>query len=341
MGIRAEMQVLIIGSERIVSYKIGIEQPFRQLKQSGICNFKVLSDEETSKGDLAAADVILFFRTVQPAAFKLLELANGMGKKTVYVIDDHFMAMAPGSDMGRYYHEPARREAYVKFLKHAAIVKVASDFFASHLQTHFQPRQIVSFPGSVDFALLDSFDRPGKRDDRVIIGYEGGKKETAFGPVIQALRGIVRKYGDGVKIEFFGYIPEGLEGMHQVTFAHHDGNYQNFLKRLYRSNWDIGLAPLEQTLLHDCKTNNKYREYAACGIAGIYSDTPPYNSWITHKSNGMLAGVDRDDWYEVLCELIEQPELRVQISEAAQTQARERFSIDACAESWRALILQA
>ncbi|MFS0723240.1 glycosyltransferase family 1 protein [Paenibacillus sp. 1P07SE] len=340
MGRRSGLQVLIIGSERIVSYKIGIEQPFRHLERAGVCHFKVLADDDADKGDLAAADVILFFRTVQPNAYKLLEIANGMGKKTVYVIDDHFMAMAPGSDMGRFYHEPARRDTYVKFLKNAGIVKVASDFFAWHLQTHFQPRSVVSFPGSVDFALLDSFDRPGKSDGRVYIGYEGGRKEAAFAPVIQALRGIARKYGDQVKIEFFGYIPEGLEGLHQVTFAHHDDNYQNFLKRLYRSNWDIGLAPLEHTLLHDCKTNNKYREYGACGIAGIYSDAPPYSGWVNHRSNGMLAGPGREAWYESLCELIEQPQLRAQIQEAAQAQARERFSIEACAESWRTQILQ-
>ncbi|MFD0710696.1 glycosyltransferase [Paenibacillus sp. GCM10027626] len=338
MGGRGDINVLVIGSDRIPSYKIGIEQPLRHLQKSGVCRFDVRPDDDVHLSRLAAADIVIFFRTVQSEAYKCLELAREMGKKTVYVIDDHFMAMSPASDMGRYYHEPNKRKTYVKFLKNAHIVKVASGFFAKHLETHFSLNKVVNFPGSVDFSLISGLEKDRKHADKIVIGYEGGRKQAAFDPVIQALSGIIQTYGDKIRIEFFGYVPEELAGKRQVSFKEHDADYASFLKRLFRSKWDIGLAPLEHSLLHDCKTNNKFREYAACRIPGIYSTAPAYEDWVKHKENGLLASGTAEDWYEAMVELIEQPELRQKIVENGERTARENFSVEVCADRWRTQI---
>lgn len=339
MGRRGDLNVLIIGSDKIASYKIGIEQPLRYLEKDGVCRFDVRSDSEVDKSRLAEADVVMFFRTVQPEAYKLLEMAREMGKKTVYVIDDHFIAMDPSSDMGRYYHDSSRRKTYVKFLKNVQIVKVASAFFANHLETHFKPNKIVCFPGSVDFSVISGLRKNKKEEGKIVIGYEGGKKQEAFEPVIKALGEVLHKYGDKVRMEFCGYVPEELKDKPQVFTEPYDENYKNFLKRLYRSNWDIGLAPLERTLLHDCKSNNKFREYSACRIPGIYTSSPAYEEWVKHKENGLIVSKASDDWYENIVELIEHPELRQTITEHAEQVAWGNFSVEACAERWRSQIL--
>lgn len=339
MGRKGDINVLIIGSNKIASYKIGIEQPLRYLEQKGVCSFDVRSDDEVNKSRIGEADIVIFFRTVQHEAYKYLEMAHEMGKKTVYVIDDHFLAMSPDSDIGRYYHESSRRKTYVKFLKNAQIVKVASSFFARHLETHFQPNKIVYFPGSVDFSIISGLKKKKKTENQIIIGYEGGRKPVAFEPVIKALDEILRKYGDKIRIEFCGYAPDELVNKSQVHTEPYDENYKKFLKRLYRSSWDIGLAPLERTLLHDCKSNNKFREYSACRIPGIYTSSPAYEEWVQNKESGLIASETSEDWYEAIVELIEQPELRQNIAEHAEKIAWENFSIEACAECWRSQIL--
>jgi hypothetical protein len=339
MGRRGDIRVLIIGSDRIASYKIGIEQPFRYLKEHGICSYDVVSDEGIQVTAMAAADIIIFFRSVKNEAYKSLEIAREMGKKTVYVIDDHFLAMSPATDLGSYYHEESKRSTYIQFLRNADVVKVASSFFAKHLETHFGPKHIVYFPGSVDFSTLDGLKKDHKEEDTVVIGYEGGRKSIAFEPVIKALRGIIRTYGHKVRVEFFGYVPEELVGKPQVAFRQHNADYKSFLKSLYRTNWDIGLAPLELTLLHDCKTNNKFREYGACRIPGIYTSSPAYKDWVVDHENGMLVSQTRDGWYEAIVELIDRPELREKIKENAERKARESFSVEACADQWHKQIL--
>ena len=50
--------------------------------------------------------------------------------------------------------------------------------------------------------------------------------------------------------------------------------------------WAIGLAPLRDSAENRAKTNNKYREYAALGIPGIYSDMPVYASSVRHGETG-------------------------------------------------------
>jgi len=336
---KGDKNVLIIGSDKIVSYKIGLEQPFNYLKKVGVCQFDVRPDDEIDITRLAKADIVIFFRTVQPEAFKQLQIARDLGKRTVYVIDDHFLAMPANTDIGKYYQDPIKRKMYVKFLQNAHIVKVASPFFGRHLEAHFKPKKVVYFPGSVDFSLFADLDKKiGKKEKKVVIGYEGSKKH-AFDPVIDALQNIVRTYGDKVRVEFFGYIPEQLEGKPQVSFKPHMTDYRSFMKRLYLSQWDIGLAPLNRSLLHDCKTNNKFREYAACRIPAIYSDRPAYRDWVKHRVNGMLVSDKKDDWYKAIAELIENPELRNEIKNNAERIARDQFSVELCAERWRTQIL--
>lgn len=339
MGRRGDINVFIIGSEKIASYKIGIQQPLRYLEKNGVCRFDIKSDEEVDKSRLAEADIVIFFRTVQPEAYKYLEMAREMGKKTVYVIDDHFIAMSPASDIGRYYHDSTRRKTYVKFLKNAQTVKVASRFFANHLDTHFKPNKLVYFPGSVDFSIISGLRKNRKNEGKVVLGYEGGRKPVAFEPVIEALGEVLGKYGDQVRVEFYGYAPEELKDRAQVHTEPYDENYKNFLKRLYRSNWDIGLAPLERTLLHDCKSNNKFREYSACGIPGIYTSSPAYEEWVQNNHNGLIVSGTSEEWYKAIVQMIEQPELRQSIKDRAEQTAWEHFSVEACAERWRTQIL--
>lgn len=340
MAQTADFKLLIIGSSQIVSYAIGLEQPLRYLEKQGICSYQTISEETAPGSLLPEADIVIFFRTVHPASLAILNKAQQMGKRTVYAVDDHFLAMSPATEIGKYYHEPQRMQTYATFLRQADIVKVASPYFAAHLQTHFAPRRIVYFPGSVDFQMLDKLKKPApKANQPVKIGYEGGQKALAFAPAVQALKRIFAHYGDKVCGEFYGYIPPDLLASPQVQYHAKFIPYQSFLKRLYVSGIDIGLAPLDQSLLHACKTNNKFREYSACGIAGVYAEAPAYKDWARHRDTGMLAGVDPNDWYEAIAELVESPSLREQIARRAHIVARKHFSIDHCAKQWLQQIL--
>lgn len=330
--------VLVIGPDGIPSFTIGILQPLSYLKSRGVCRFSVKSDHEVSADMLAAADFVVFFRSTRAEAYRHLETANSLGKRTIYVIDDHFLAMPVTTETGRAMQDTEVRRVCVKFLKNASVVKVASEFFARHLKVHFEPKSVVCFPGSVDFSILERVERR-KSDGPVVIGYAGGRKEAAFAPVIRALQKVKDTFGDGVRFEFYGFEPPGASRLPGVKHHKYIADYRKFLRELYRAGWDIGLAPLESALYHDCKTNNKYREYAACRIPGVYSDSPAYRDWVKPEQTGLLVDNTVDGWYEGIARLVEDAALRRRIREQAEREAREQFSVETCAKRWQELLL--
>ncbi len=340
MTTRRPLYVLVIGSSHLPSYKIGISQPFRYLRRNGYCTYDVKLEHAVSPDDIKAADVVIFFRTVSSESYRLLELAQKIGKRTVYAIDDHFTALPSNSALGRAFAAGTSRQTYINFLRHAQIVRVASPYFSKHLRKHFRPRRVVCFPGSVDFSLFKNLKKPIRNDDQVVIGYEGGDKESAFKPVTAALDKILRHYGDKVRLEFHGYMPSELKGRKSVVYVQDRQEYRTYMKRLYMCTWDIGLAPLENSLMHRCKTNNKFREYAACLIPGIYSDMPAYSDCITHLKTGYLVPHTEEGWYEGIEAMINQRQLREKIKKQAVKLAKEKYTVEACAKQWWSQILE-
>ncbi|GIP31279.1 glycosyltransferase [Paenibacillus sp. J2TS4] len=330
--------ILIISAKNLPSYQIGIHQPFSLLKDQGLCTFEVRSKYDVSDKHVADSDIVIVQRSVEPNVYRYFEQARKLGKRTVYVIDDYYEAVPPTGKRGKYFADPGRRKAFADFLKNADIVKVDSSYFEKVLIEKYRSN-VVYFPASVDFAWIQQVKKKPKTGSALVIGYEGTDKENDFAPVVPALLRILKEYGKAVRLEFYGFVPEALKNHPSVTYVKPEADYRTFIRRLYQSNWDIGLAPLEENLFNNCKTNNKFREYAACEIPGIYSSSPAYKDWVDHGKTGMIVPHSEEGWYEGMKQLIENRQLRATIREQAELVARRHFTIDACAKEWRKRIL--
>ncbi|GAA0373764.1 glycosyltransferase [Paenibacillus motobuensis] len=330
--------LVITASKDLPSLKMMIYHPFNHLKKLGRYNFRVRTEDTVSREDIEFANIVIFVRNVEPHAYRCFEMAHEMRKRTIYCIDDNFLEIRAGTQINDYYADPARRETFINFLKNAHIVHVNSEFFADYIRLHFNPR-VAYFPATVDYEWLDQEVKPSRRDGRIVIGYEGSHKEDDFKPVIPAIKRIFKEYRWAVKIEFFGFIPASLRGYPGVTHFPYEQDYRRFIHRLYTLNWDIGLAPLADTLFNQCKTNNKFREYGACMIPGIYSQMPTYSSWVNHGETGYLVPHTEEGWYEGMKQMIENPALRQKIKEQASSFARSHFSIETCVDNWESQIL--
>lgn len=332
------IRVLVISAERSPSYQIGIRQPLSLLQSQGHCTFEVKSKVEVTGKHVADADMVIVQRSVEPEVYNYFEQARILGKRTVYVIDDYYEALPRTNTMGKYFAHPEKRKTFADFLKNADIVKVDAPYFGKLLMEKYHSN-VAYFPASVDFAWFDQAEKKPKHDGAVVIGYEGSNKEQDFVAVVPALIRILNEYGKLIKLEFYGFVPEALRKYPSVTYENPEPDYRTFIRKLYQCNWDIGLAPLEDTPFNHCKTNNKFREYAACGIPGIYSSSPAYTDWVVHGETGILVPHTEEGWYEGLKRLIEDRQLRSKIKVRAIEAARKYFTIDACAEQWRKQIL--
>ena len=103
--------------------------------------------------------------------------------------------------------------------------------------------------------------------------------------------------------------------------------------------YDIGLAPMVDDDFHRAKTNNKFREYGASGIAGIYSDVPLYSAWIENDKTGLLVENLPEAWYAAMVRLIENPSLRQQIAQVARDKVKGLYSEEQFEQEWQRQIL--
>ena len=326
-------RALVVAPGIIPSLEIGILQPFNALQRQGTLQYELRLEGDVAKEQVAAADVVVFLRNVESAALPCLHWAKELGKKTVYYTDDNFLAIRPTTPVGAYYATPEKWKNFLTFLKSVDIVKVDSPYYGQYIRTHFNPR-VVYFPGSVDFDWLQQAQKPVRDDGQIVIGYEGSGKDDDFVPTVAALKRILNYYGGFVRLEFCGYVPASLADHPNVRVLAGDPDYRRFMHQMYGFTWDIGIAPLARSAFNDCKTNNKYREYAACRIPGVYSDSPVYTEWVKHGETGWLTAHTEEGWHDALVRLIEDPPLRRKIQEQAWNDAIARFSVPLCAEQW-------
>ena len=124
----------------------------------------------------------------------------------------------------------------------------------------------------------------------------------------------------------------GLQGV--VLHAGVDG-YEAFVREFYGQGYDIGLAPLLDEPFFQSKSNNKYREFGGCGVAGIYSDMPPYSDCVINGRSGILAANTVEAWEEAIDMLVQNEAQRGSIAKVAWQDVTENYSFASAVESYR------
>jgi len=112
-------------------------------------------------------------------------------------------------------------------------------------------------------------------------------------------------------------------------------NWQRIYKTL---DFDIGIAPLEDTKFNKGKSNIKYQEYALMNAAPICSDVYPYRKTITNWENGVLC--KGDEWYDSLERLVTDHQLRRGIAMKAKKHVEDNYLLENNWTRWRDLMLE-
>ena len=110
------------------------------------------------------------------------------------------------------------------------------------------------------------------------------------------------------------------------------------MQRFSAMGFDIGLAPLLDDEFHRSKTNNKFREYGACQIAGVYSNVDTYSRYIRDGETGLLVDNTTETWITALTRLITDPQLRLKIVRQALDYAHQNFSQEAYLRVWQSQV---
>ncbi|CDG38615.1 MULTISPECIES: glycosyltransferase [Asaia] len=174
---------------------------------------------------------------------------------------------------------------------------------------------------TLDVARQILANRVPRGDDRIIICYGSGSRAHDMDFKI-AETGLIAAMTAEPRLELLLIGPLKIS----TGFAHfgsrvkrvNELSYPAYLEALSKA--DIAIAPLEETLFNDCKSNIKFLEAAILSLPSICSPTDTYKRVIRTGENGVLAR-SAEEWRDALLTLAHDPALRERMGEAARATA--------------------
>ncbi len=281
----------------------------------------VTLESMASPRDVQEADLVVFCRNVRSDRIELLRAAIAAGIPVLYDLDDNFFEISPDSDVGRGFAQPKQLAMLTEYLSTASLVRVYSQPLLARVRPLNSRVEIVA--SAVD---LQYVRRPAKSPGGPVkLIYATSRLDDSLGQIfLPALRRLTDEEGPRIEAHFWGPRPPAeLPTVRHHALVH---DYDRFLRRFSAAGFEIGLAPLADDVFHRSKTNTKFREYGACGIAGIYSDVAVYSDCVRHGETGLLVANDSEAWYRALRQLVDDAHLRKRIQGQARADVEEHYS---------------
>ena len=352
--------------DTILSFQSGIwlhrsEIPTRALMKRGHQVKQVAIGVKFQDELMDWCDVVIFGRaynqTYDPVSS--MKEFKKRGKKVIYDLDDDYWNVP--KDNPSFKVSTAFKDQYEGMIKEADVVITPSPVLAKKFRKHFKKKVFIC-PNGIDFdsgQMYQYNERPHNPDGLIKIGYMGAASHWKD---LQLIGEVVVKLAEKYDFLFviYGMIGEPLEAsvyhadkMLQLNLQPEKNPYYteliNFYKQLQKirmwhipfmppelhpktlasCDFDIGIAPLEDTKFNNAKSNVKYYEYAAVGTVCLASDVKPYSEECPYRAKNTFK-----DWYNKLEKLIVDEKFRKEMLKKQQDWVKKNRSTDAIGLVW-------
>lgn len=280
--------------------------------------------------DFHSNTIPLFVRCGDPSMQYWVNLLRRARCHYFYYIDDNFWQIKGDTPLACYYQHPIIRHSLEIAVTYASKVLANSAELALFLGR--LNKNVNTLPSFFDFSLIDGCVRQSSHEIR--IGFAGSPSRQIDLDIIRPIIFPILDLFPHAIFEFAGVMPQGLTEGGRIRFFPHTSDYIGFVKFLAERNWSIGLAPLVDNVANRCKTNNKYREYGACKIAGIYSNMPPYRNSVLPENTGLLVENSSKAWFDAVKRLCSNRSETHQICQRAYDDVRQKHCVERVSSQW-------
>lgn len=267
------------------------------------------------------------------------------GAKITYAIDDNFHKVLTGTNNQKYQESIPIVEYFIEHSDGMLVTTPALRDAYSYLNPN-----IVVLPHALDERLLIpktvTQNLPRKT---TVIGFMGTlTHDEDLQMVLPALKTICQSHPGEVEVQIVGGISNhetrGYFEKLPVRYV-----YPNEYEHVYplfmlwftgTIDWDIGIAPLQDTDFNQSKSDIKFLDYCAINTAGVYSPVGEYPKSVHHTVNGLLVENSVDAWVEALELLLVQEDLRRAISANARSYLLTERILSRRSQDWVGAIKQ-
>ena len=320
--------------------KYRVIQKQEMLEELGIpCSVTSWTDSNEAKKQISLASLVIFYRVPGfDSVMDLIAECRRLNIKTLWDVDDLIFdedVLKTSSTINSL--EPAEKEGVIngaKLYRQAMLAcneGIASTSGLAKAMKEAGLETIYVVENALDdetLAAARSIEgRLKKQEDGLIrIIYGSGTKthNIDFLEAAPALANILKE-NPNVRFRIIGYLelPEYFDEVQSQIERIPFCNYTEYLT--YLSECDISIAPLENFVFNDAKSNIKYLEASITKVASICSPRAAFADVIVNGENGFLAD-NEQQWHEAFDTLIQNPELRDSMAQAAYRTVTETYS---------------
>lgn len=336
-GVFLAQEIVLIYEARIATVQI-LEQIFGKLQERAGIRFRGRAVRDLRLEDLTPASFPLFLRTDGFESYRLARAMRRRGIEYGYYLDDNFWELDPALPIGHYYGLRQVRRRLESIIGGASTILVSTPALREYLAA-LSPRVRVA-ESFFDFSLVPEL--PPAPPARSVLrgGFASSIDRIAdVRPIFDEILALLDDRDD-FEFEVIGAQPAGLPHHPRMRWMPYLQSYEEYIQFQRQRQWDFAIAPLAEVASNQYKTDNKYREYAAQGIPGIYQDMRPYAA-VRDGQTGLIAGPQRRTWRAAIEQYLDDPLLRQRVRVQARADAETRLSIASIESSWLEPLLAA
>lgn len=259
--------------------------------------------------------------------------------KLIYEIDDNLLEIDKNHPDYKEFIE--KKEVIKKLIINSDIVTVSTQQLKESFSKYNSNIKIIR--NSLN-DMLKLKNNNIKRKNIIKIGYMGTLTHKNDVKIIEEAMINVKQYfskkGKNIVFETVGVSDERILNSNPINIPNKYSRYPYFIRWLKRIiDWDVALAPLENTPINDSKSEIKYLEYASLNIPGIYSNIGAYGKVIKNYYNGILINNNSSkEWESAIINLIEDQTLREKIIKNSNKDLNDNYPISYAVTSWKNII---
>lgn len=302
--------------------------------------WEAIVEGDITIGQLRRFDAVLFNKHSSNRAVDVMRMANDLGLRTIYDMDDWII------DLPMYSVTDLNDDLLANItwmLRHASMVTVSNNTLRKRLQ-RIRPDATIIPNGFDHEAIPSDPDRwLEAQPPKILFSNTDGIKLIHFRKhFFDILIGFMRRHPD-VSLEFWG---DGFPEMARIPRLVAKGFLGNteYKSAIRDAGYLFSVVPLggredpEALFFNSCKSCIKYIDYGSLGIPGIYSRSPVYEDAVKHQVTGYLVNNSADEWESAMELLYERADVRESLRLNAFRDVHERYGLEDSARTMMSLL---